>query len=95
MKQKKIILLSLIAGVLCSCSNSKSSGEKDLRPDIVKENIVLLEKYGIDYKKCMNLSFLGESILAKLSLFIEDGKVIMNLRELEKKRPYLDLFLMT
>ena len=43
------------------------------RCDIVKENIVLLEKYGIDYKKCMNLSFLGESILAKLSLFIEVG----------------------
>ena len=42
MKQKKIILFSLIAGVLCSCSSSKSSGEKDLRPDIVKENMTLV-----------------------------------------------------
>ncbi len=41
--------------------------------NIIRDNINLMDKYGIQYKNSMNLSFIAENIIEKLSLFIEVG----------------------
>ena len=41
--------------------------------NILRDNILLLEKYDIPYKNCYDLSFLGKKLNEKLSLFIEVG----------------------
>ena len=41
--------------------------------NIIRDNITLMDKYGIQYKNCSDLSFITSSIIDKLSLFIEVG----------------------
>ena len=41
--------------------------------NIIRNNIVLLDKYNIPYKNCLNLSFLTEDIKPKISAFVEVG----------------------
>lgn len=56
--------------------NIKRYGDKSFllaSPEIIRTNILLLEKYGILYNNCYDLSFIKEPIKEKLSLFIEVG----------------------
>ena len=41
--------------------------------DLIKENMAILDKFGIPYSNCSEFTFLKEDILEKINLFIEVG----------------------